>query len=133
MEYRYYLLKYSGKASRLTCPQCGRQRCFTPYVDADDNIIGPEYGRCDHESSCEYVKYPPSDYSHFKESYRTVSKRPKPRRFKPTLKDITDVCTIPMDTVMKTVRTDPPSDFLTFLLSILDADTVYRRSTMQKC
>ena len=36
-----------------------------------------------------------------------------------------DVCTIPMDTVMKTVRTDPPSDFLTFLLSILDAGTVY--------
>jgi hypothetical protein len=125
MEYRYHLLKYSGKASRLTCPQCGRQRCFTPYVDADDNIIGPEYGRCDHESSCGYVKYPPSDYSPFKESYRTISKKPKPRRFKPMLEDSVDVCTIPMDTVMKTVRTDPPSGFLTFLLSILDADTVY--------
>lgn len=126
MEYRYHLLKYSGKASRLTCPQCGRQRCFTPYVDADDNIIGPEYGRCDHESSCGYVKYPPSDYSLFMESYHTVGKKPKPRRFKPILEDSTDVCTIPMGIVMKTVRTEPPSDFLSFLRSIFDASTVAR-------
>ena len=126
MEYRYHLLKYSGKASRLTCPQCGRQRCFTPYVDADDNIIGPEYGRCDHESSCGYVKYPPSDYSPFKENSRAISKKPKPRRFKPILEDNADVCTIPIDTVMKTVRTEPPSDFLSFLRSIFDASTVAR-------
>ena len=126
MEYRYHLLKYSGKASRLTCPQCGRQRCFTPYVDADDNIIGPEYGRCDHESSCGYVKYPPSDYSPFKENSRAISKKPKPRRFKPILEDSTDVCTIPMGIVMKTVRTEPPSDFLSFLRSIFDASTVAR-------
>lgn len=124
MEYRYHLLKYSGRASRRACPQCGRQRCLVPYVDADDNIIGPEYGRCNHESSCGYVKYPPSNHSPFKESYRTDYKRQKKVQPLRILQESADVCTIPMDTVMKTVRTNPPSDFLTFLLSIFDADTV---------
>ena len=62
MNYKYHLLKYSGKASRLTCPSCGRKHCFVPYVDNQNNIVGEEYGRCNHESSCGYFKYPPSDY-----------------------------------------------------------------------
>lgn len=124
MEYRYHLLKYSGRASRRACPQCGRERCLVPYVDADDNIIGPEYGRCNHESSCSYVKYSPSDYSPFKESYRTDYKSKNKVRPLRTLQESTDVCTIPMETVLKTVRTEPKSDFLAFLLSIFNTDTV---------
>lgn len=61
MNYRYHLLKYAGPASRWTCPQCGRKHCFAPYVDKDKRPAGEEYGRCDHESSCGYVKYPPSE------------------------------------------------------------------------
>ena len=126
MEYRYHLLKYSGRSSRLTCPACGRQRCFTPYVDAQNAIVGEQYGRCDHESSCGYVKYPPSDYSPFQGSYRTGRKTTKKVLPTPELKDDADVCTIPIDIVLKTVRTEPASDFLTFLLSIIDAGTVVR-------
>ena len=47
--YRYHLLKYHGKASRLTCPQCGRPHCFTPYVDDDENIVGEEFDRATEE------------------------------------------------------------------------------------
>ena len=46
MKYKYHLLKYKGKATRLTCPQCGRKHCFAPYVDDSDNMVSSEYGRC---------------------------------------------------------------------------------------
>lgn len=35
-----------------------------------------------------------------------------------------DVCTIPLDIVRKTVRTQPESDFLYFLGTLFDANTV---------
>ena len=126
--YRYHLLKYHGKASRLTCPQCGRPHCFTPYVDDDENIVGEEYGRCDHESSCGYVKYPPSQ----DESWRKPpgwlgkpQKTSKPLR-KTAPEPEGDVSTIPMEIVQKTVRTNPLSAFLLFLTKLFDTDTILR-------
>lgn len=131
MEYRYHLLKYKGKASRLTCPSCGRHHCFAPYVDKDDQIVGEEYGRCDHESSCGYIKYPPSEKD-WRESYSEYSQRtqkPKPRviaKPQPKPEPEKGICTIPMETVVKTVRTKPLSDFLYFLLTLFDVDTIIR-------
>ena len=61
MDYKYHLRKYAGKSSRLTCPNCNRPWCFTPYVDDANNILDPTVGRCDHESSCAYHKTP-ADY-----------------------------------------------------------------------
>ena len=58
MEYKYHLLKYAGKASRLTCPNCEQPHCFTPYVDDNNEILDPTVGRCDHEGSCGYHKTP---------------------------------------------------------------------------
>ena len=58
--YRYHLLKYKGRSSRLTCPRCGPPHCFTPYVDENDVPVYVErYGRCDHEQSCGYNLCPP--------------------------------------------------------------------------
>ena len=131
MEYRYHLLKYKGPSSRLTCPSCGRKHCFTPYVDKDDQIVGEEYGRCDHESSCGYVKYPPSE-KEWRESYseyRQRTQKPKSRvvaRPQPKPEPAKGICTIPMETVVKTVRTKPLSDFLYFLLTLFDVDTIVR-------
>ena len=80
MKYRYHLLKYKGKESRLTCPQCGRKHCFAPYVDDNEQIVSTEYGRCNHESSCAYFQYPPSDSQWWrdneekrKQQYRSAS------------------------------------------------------------
>lgn len=142
MEYRYHLLKYRGKSSRFTCPACGRHHCFTPYVDADEQIVGEEYGRCDHESSCGYVKYPPSEYDPLKrrnsngEDWRQAPEwlhksqsRPKPKvivKPQPKPEQDGDICTIPMEIVLKTVRTRPLSDFLKFLRTIIDVDTIIR-------
>lgn len=60
-EYRFHLQKYKS-GNRYTCPQCGRKRCFTRYVDGQGKVIFPDnVGRCDHEQSCGY-HYSPSDY-----------------------------------------------------------------------
>ena len=134
MKYRYHLLKYKGSASRLNCPNCGRKHCFAPYVDDNDNIYGKEYGRCDHESSCGYVKYPPGDYredwkaaSEWKKKFEPPVNRSnalplaKPQ---PATSHTEEICTIPMEIVTKTVRLSPESDFLMFLSSLFDKDTV---------
>lgn len=53
-EYKWHLRKGSRKE---ICPCCGHKR-FVPYVDAAGNPAGEEYGRCDREQSCGYIKYP---------------------------------------------------------------------------
>lgn len=140
MNYRYHLLKYAGRSSRLTCPNCGRHHCFSPYVDAENNIVGEEYGRCDHESSCGYVKYPPSESDITRSNYKSKTDWRKPPAWlnysnaKARLETTTlpsqpqnppeSICTIPMSLVLKSVRTDPPSDFLRFLYTIADTDSI---------
>ena len=131
MNYKYHLLKYAGPSSRLTCPACGRKRCFAPYVDKDNNIIGEEYGRCDHESSCGYVKYPPSerDWRESYSEYRQRTQKPKPKvivRPQPRQEQPQGICTIPGDIVKKSIRTKPVSDFAFFLLTLFDVNTVTR-------
>lgn len=129
------MLKYKGPASRFSCPNCGRKHCFAPYVDHNENIYGEEYGRCDHESSCGYVKYPPSNY---KEDWKPASDERKRFKSQFNRRDVRsllakpqhealhsdDICTIQMEIVTKTVRLSPESDFLAFLSSLFDKDTV---------
>ena len=131
MKYRYHLLKYKGKSTRLTCPQCGRKHCFAPYVDDSDNMVSSEYGRCDHESSCGYCKYPPSEAKRMtyktaynKHQYRSIS-RVMPQTQSMAISDEI-VNTIPMDIVKRTIRIDRPSDFLHFLATIFDKETISR-------
>ena len=52
-----WILRKGGRKDR--CPQCGKLR-FVPYVLASDQTVkaGPEYGRCDREQSCGYLRYP---------------------------------------------------------------------------
>ena len=57
--YRWELRKGSKKE---ICPACGKRR-FVPYVSAIDGktLAGPEYGRCDREQNCGYIRYPDTD------------------------------------------------------------------------
>lgn len=131
MNYKYHLLKYAGKASRLTCPSCGRHHCFVPYVDDQNNIIGEEYGRCNHESSCGYFQYPPSqpDWRNYPPRYYRPQPKPKSRIIKKSPlqpEPAAGLCTIPMDLIQKTIRINQPSDFLKFLRTLFDEDTINR-------
>ena len=60
-EHRFHLEKYRP-GNRYECPNCGRKRCFSRYVDEQGEITFPErVGRCNHESSCGY-HYSPKDF-----------------------------------------------------------------------
>ena len=86
-QYRFHL-DNSKPRRKLTCPACGKHKCFTPYVDDDGEITFPEkVGICDHINRCGY-HYSPADY--FKEHPEVREKtewekeyKPRPRIVKP--------------------------------------------------
>ena len=131
MNYRYHLLKYAGIRTRFTCPSCGRKHCFAPYVDENDRPadVG-RYGGCDHESSCGYCLYPPSNrdwYESWNEYAARQSFHPKSVAAGfPPVQSTSDVCTIPADIVSRTVRLHPRSDFLRFLGTIASEEDIAR-------
>lgn len=121
--YKYHLKKYNGPSSRLTCPNCGRKRCFSPYVDENEQIVGAQYGRCDHESSCGYIKYPPRETNWTKspsKCYQKENQKMKNATDQVTIEPAETINTIPMDIVRKTVRTSPPSNFIIFLQTLFE-------------
>lgn len=64
IDIRYVLERYrSGGANRYVCPQCGRKKCFTRYVDLEfGGYVADECGKCNHVVSCGY-HYPPREFS----------------------------------------------------------------------
>jgi len=59
IKFKYSLQKGSRKT---TCPQCGKARCFKPYVNNETGEpLHPDVGRCDHEQSCQY-HYSPNEF-----------------------------------------------------------------------
>jgi hypothetical protein len=57
-----YLEKYKGVSSRHRCPECGRAKTFTYYLDGETHeVINPRVGRCDREKKCGY-HYTPKQY-----------------------------------------------------------------------
>lgn len=60
-EYKYSLQKYTGPASRHTCPACGRHREFTVYVGPDGQPLAPYVGKCNRVEKCGY-HYTPGQY-----------------------------------------------------------------------
>lgn len=65
IDIRYVLERYrSGGANRYVCPQCGRKKCFTRYVDLESGgYVADECGKCNHVVSCGY-HYPPREFFH---------------------------------------------------------------------
>ena len=126
----YNLQKYKGIASRHSCPQCGRKRCFTLYVDENGTPLHETVGRCDHESSCGY-HYTPKDYYHdhpwlkpeadWRESLPAQSPRP-PKQLPPAAPK--KLCLLPQGIVTRSVRHNINSDLITFLRAILDTETI---------
>lgn len=112
---KYKLQKYSGIASRYECPHCGRQHCFTLYIDENDVPVHESVGRCDHESSCGY-NYTPWQYYQDHPPFERVI--PEIKVVKPAFKPKPSY--IPYSFIDKSVRLDRESDFIRFLLTILD-------------
>lgn len=88
-EYRFRLDRRPGRSRlKLDCPQCGRKRCFSPYVDVTTGeIVGAEFGRCDHERTCGYHN-PPKGKDLKDKSLWVDSKEVKMAFLKPRYGDI---------------------------------------------
>lgn len=126
----YNLQKYKGIASRHTCPQCGRKRCFTLYVDEHGTPLHETVGRCDHESSCGYHYTPKEFYcdhpwlkpeADWRESLPVQSAKPA-KQLQPAAPK--KLCLLPQDIVTRSVRHNRDSDLITYLRTILDTDTI---------
>ena len=130
MDYKYHLHKYAGKSSRLTCPVCDLPYCFTPYVDADDNILDPTVGRCDHESSCAYHKTPADFFREHPDA--RPDREPDWRWQKPVVSGHRkepvrqNLCTLPADIVSRTLMCATKSTLQMYLETIFDATTIAR-------
>ena len=133
MEYKYHLLKYAGKASRLTCPNCEQPHCFTPYVDDNNEILDPTVGRCDHEGSCGYHKTPAEYFKEHPEAkepdWRWQRCPVKPGMTTPAKQSAKEPDIIPWDIVRRSVRLNPESTLVTFLRTLFDAETIQRLVT----
>ena len=125
----YALKKYAGPASRITCPSCGRTRCFVPYVDEAGEILDPTCGRCNHETHCGY-HLPPSEFFRLHPELRPGSQdwredtpgiRATRMAYAQRKKEPDE---LPRDLVMRTVTASRPNHFLTFLRHIFPEDKV---------
>lgn len=123
MEYRYKLARYAGKASRLTCPNCERPHCFSPYVNEAGEILDPTIGRCDHEGSCGYHKTPAEYFQEHPEQKQPDWRWQRPVQQTPKL------CFIPDDIVRRSVRTNYDSTLVTFLRTLFPPETITRLIT----
>ena len=129
MGYRYQLAPYAGKQSRLVCPNCGRRE-FAPYIDTETGeMLDETCGRCNRESNCGYHLTPSQYFQQHPEArpqdndWRTapdwLNKRQTTRKAvlpKPT----GPICELPRETVERTIRMEPASNFVKFLDTILD-------------
>jgi hypothetical protein len=123
--FRFELEKYTGPASRYTCPACGKQREFTRYIDNQTGeYVGSDFGRCNREQKCGYHKRPePSLNNGLRQVYS----------FPPTIKQASQpIIEIP-ETLVNRSLTKPGRDHFTkWLLThftreeVLAAIQVYR-------
>ncbi|MFA7081662.1 MAG: DUF6371 domain-containing protein [Bacteroidales bacterium] len=115
------LEKYKGLSTRYTCPKCGRNRCFTKYIDTETNqYIDNSVGICNHRNSCGYHLSP----STFFETNPEKRKEGYVNNFfdENRVKEIIAIESIPNELVLKYMGLD--SKFLTFLKSKFDKDIV---------
>ena len=129
-EYNYSLQRYTGPASRYTCPNCGAKHSFTRYVDAKGEFLHETVGRCDHESSCNY-HYTPREYFRDHPEARPSGEdwRKAPEWLQRSVHpcppvhpggQVDKVDTIPAEIVAKSLRPSVHSDFTRFLATIFD-------------
>lgn len=133
----FSLQKYTGINSRYTCPNCGRKRCFTLYVDEDGQQLSEQVGRCDHESSCGY-HYKPREYfrDHPEIDGSDWRDAPLVRTTVAAIHRLPEapktLFTIPEEIVARSVRPAIHSTFTIFLSHLFDDSTVLSLVTRYK-
>jgi hypothetical protein len=119
--FRFTLEHYKTPSSRFTCPSCGQKKRFTRYIDIETRQhLADNVGRCDREQNCGY-HYTPKQYfidhpDHHSQPSKPVFIR---RALQPKLASL-----ISSEIVQKSMNCFWKNNFVTYLLSIFDKNTV---------
>jgi hypothetical protein len=112
MEYPFELQKYTGPASRHTCPQCGHRRELSRYVDGEGSYIADHVGRCNRVDKCGY-HLKPKDY--FTENPQASTREYKPI---PQPKKQPQPSYIPFEDMKRTRAAYQYNNFALWLISV---------------
>ncbi|UAY51287.1 DUF6965 family protein [Ferruginibacter albus] len=89
-DYRFILEPYKTPSSRHTCPNCGKKREFTYYLDTQTGeLLPPQYGMCNRRDKCGYHLSPYKDgYNKiiYQQERKDISKGAKYNFKKPVIK-----------------------------------------------
>lgn len=111
-----YLEKYTGKASRHKCPNCGDPQSFAYYLDGNTGeVIDKNVGRCNHESGCGY-HYTPKQF--FIDNPVEKERPSTPIQQRPKQQPQQEISYIPFQYVEKSISYN--SSFIRFLCGLFD-------------
>ena len=116
MTYKYTLEPYKGMISRYTCPECGKAKEFTRYIDIETGEhLADHVGKCSRENKCGY-HYKPKQY--FEANILSIDK-PKPyfKRVQP-LPIVKPVSFIPFNTFKNSLSGYEQNNFVNYLISL---------------
>ena len=126
-DYRFHLQKYKP-GSKISCPACGKARCFTRYIDDEKEISFPDsVGICDHINSCGYHYSPKEYFQDHPEVLKMRAERPSmPKRRVLAPKPIQDnsfsPSYIPKDDMMKSLIHYEMNPLFNYLKNIFNED-----------
>ncbi len=124
MNHRFTLEPYSGLKSRFRCPNCGKNNCFSLYVDIQKNkYIDISVGRCNREIKCGY-HYTPKQYF---EDHQDQKPKTAPIKRTPSKQLVPNKIGYIDPYILKRSITSKHSNyFLSYLSTIFDAVTVQK-------
>ncbi|MBP9213534.1 MAG: DUF6371 domain-containing protein [Chitinophagaceae bacterium] len=114
--HRYTLEPYKGMNSRYPCPECGKAKVFTRYIDIETGLhIADFVGKCSRENKCNY-HYKPKQYFEAnslsidkpKQYCKRIQPQPKPK----------PVSFIPFDTFKNSLISYEQNNFVKYLISL---------------
>lgn len=118
--HRFILEPYRGLDSRTTCPSCRKKHSFARYIDiTTGNYVGDDFGRCNREIHCGYMKSPTGDDVKSKDLFVDASK------VKKEFINVTDrISLIDSKLMVQSLSHYNKNNFIKFLLKYFDSDKV---------
>ncbi|HWT02597.1 MAG TPA: DUF6371 domain-containing protein [Pyrinomonadaceae bacterium] len=115
MRYRFTLEKYKGGRTRHACPNCGKAKEFTRYIDIQTgNYLADHVGRCNREVNCGYHYTPKQYFAALQISPREKDYQ-RQRVAKPPERVPKQISTIPFELFRESLRKHAENNFVRYL------------------
>ncbi|WP_224999712.1 DUF6371 domain-containing protein [Cesiribacter sp. SM1] len=123
--YRYCLEPYKGMSSRYRCPQCGKAKVFTRYIDTQTGEhLSIRYGKCERVNKCGYWLNPYKDgFVNKGDTEIGIQKYPNKSRL-PDLQQGLAPSTVPDEVFLKSRQSYDHNCFVEYLRTLFSNDVV---------